>query len=242
MTDLSGKTILVTARESSKAKHLVDALVERGAKVVAAAVSVDGQPEQISWLDAESVQAVTVTCDLLNEAQVRKLVHRTVHRFGRIDALVNLGDGQAQKIQLVDCPTPVWENILKMNLRSAFWLCREVAPAMERQGSGVMVNVCAAAPGRAAYSAGPMTSANAALGGFSRALAAELVDSGVGVFCIEPEPFTGRKRGSGRGESDSDERLAEMIGRLIAAGVEGRSEVCIQMTRPALSPPASESG
>lgn len=164
-------------------------LVDGGATVVLGATS-----ERIHHRAAElGDAAVGVASDLTTEAGAAALVRTALERWGRVDILVNNAgmtsvtsgwdaDGDVSALSLAQ-----WDSAIARNLTTAFLMCRAVVPVMTAAGYGRIVSVGSttgavnAMPGQSGY-----TAAKAALIGFSRALALEVVNRGVTVNVVAP--------------------------------------------------------
>jgi 3-oxoacyl-[acyl-carrier protein] reductase len=128
-------------------------------------------------------RCVPVATDVREEDQVRSLVRRTIEEFGRVDILVN-NSGGSYRFDLVDTPSERWDNMVSLNLRSAFVATREAGAHMIEQGRGAIVNISSAVglhggAGFAAYGA-----AKAGLQNFTRSVALEWGQFGVRANCI----------------------------------------------------------
>jgi len=84
------------------------------------------------------------TCDVTDADQVAAYVARVVERFGRIDVLVN-NVGRSAPGGPVELDPQAWEDQMAVNLRSAYLLCHEVLPVMERAGRGAVVSIASVA-------------------------------------------------------------------------------------------------
>jgi NAD(P)-dependent dehydrogenase (short-subunit alcohol dehydrogenase family) len=129
----------------------------------------------VNWLKA----------DFTDQTQVRGLVNEVIHRFGRLDALINLIGGFALG-RAVDTDISLWQRMLGMNLTSAFLLSQAVLPSMLERRQGRIVHIAARAavepfPGAAAYIV-----SKAGLVALIRTLSKELDDSGVTVNALLP--------------------------------------------------------
>jgi NAD(P)-dependent dehydrogenase (short-subunit alcohol dehydrogenase family) len=79
-----------------------------------------------------------------------------LERFGRIDVLVNSA-GILRRARLEECTARDWDDVIAVNLRGTFLMCRAVGRAMLERGGGTIVNIASLAghvpsTGRAAYS------------------------------------------------------------------------------------------
>jgi 3-oxoacyl-[acyl-carrier protein] reductase len=129
--------------------------------------------------------AMAVPTDVTHPEQVDRLAQATLDRFGRIDAIVN-NAGLAPARSITEMTLSEWQAVLNTNLSAAFYLCKAVWPAFERQKSGVVVNISSEAardpyPGFAAYAA-----AKAGLNLFGLCAAREGEPIGVRVHTLAP--------------------------------------------------------
>ena len=164
-------------------------LVDDGATVILGATSDRIHDRAAEFGDA----AVGVVSDLTTESGAEALVRTALDRWGRVDILVNNAgmtsvasgadaDGDVAALSLAH-----WDATIGRNLTTAFLMCRAVVPVMTSARYGRIVSVGSttgtvnAMPGQSGY-----TAAKAALVGFSRALALEVVDKGVTVNVVAP--------------------------------------------------------
>lgn len=232
---LNDQVVLVTLPDAAPAEALTAALTRNGATVVTA--SMPGTRPRGEAVDpgTESEATHAVDCNLLDEGEVRRMIHRIVHRFGRLDAVINVSSGGVAKVPVVECPTRLWDHTFHANVRTTFWVCREAIPAMRRNGRGSIVNVAAPLPSRATAHRGPAVAANGALESFSRALAEELADSGVRVNVVDPGPSGSRPRSAAR-QDPSQEQLGLLLAYLASPTCDEATGTCIKAT--AFKPPA----
>jgi 3-oxoacyl-[acyl-carrier protein] reductase len=133
--------------------------------------------------EATGRRCVPLETDVREEAQVKAMVARVIEEYGRIDILVNNSGGSYQ-FDLVDTPSDRWDNMVSLNLRSAFLATREAGAHMIEQGKGAIVNISSAVglsggAGFAAYGA-----AKAGLQNFTRSVALEWGKFGIRANCI----------------------------------------------------------
>jgi NAD(P)-dependent dehydrogenase (short-subunit alcohol dehydrogenase family) len=132
-----------------------------------------------SRLDGQSI-------DLSKEAEIQALVARIEKTSGRLDILVNCVGGYAAGAKLWEFDPGAFEQMLSVNLRAGFLLCRAAVPAMLRQNHGAIVNIASKAAidhsgGAAAYAA-----SKAAAVAMIDSLAADLKGTGVRANSVLP--------------------------------------------------------
>ena len=177
----SGKTILVTGGTGGLGRAVTLAFLEEDANVI---VTYRKQEEFDALKKAPALEGHVT--DVTDEGSVRELVEDIVARHGQIDALVNTVGGYAGGIKFWEADAKVFDQMLALNLRSGYTLCRAIVPAMLRQKRGSIVNIAAKAAldppgGAAAYAA-----SKAAAVAMVDSLAVDLRGTGVRANSILP--------------------------------------------------------
>lgn len=106
-------------------------------------VLMDRQAEKLGAvaeaLRREGAAVETLACDLTDLGAVRPAVAAAVARAGRIDALVNAA-GTTARGGITDTTPETFDHIFALNVRAAFFMMQDVAPAIPR--GGLIVNIC----------------------------------------------------------------------------------------------------
>ena len=171
-----GKVIIVTGGSSGFGKEAARILLEMGAKVV-----ITGRDEgRLAAAAAELARPdlLALRADATRTEDWKMLVAKTLEAFGRIDVLVNNHGAGIRIAPVEELSDSDIQAILDANLSSVIKGCREVIPAMRRQGSGHIVNVSSGCayyswPAWAVY-----TAAKAGLVAFTRSLHLEMAEWG----------------------------------------------------------------
>jgi NAD(P)-dependent dehydrogenase (short-subunit alcohol dehydrogenase family) len=124
-----------------------------------------------------------------DEDAVAGIVERTVARFGRVDALVNVVGGSRPGKTAVELTLDEWNRLVAVNLTSTFLLCRAVIPHMESAGGGTIVNVSSGAGLRGMSRNPAYVAAKAGVAALTRALAIDHGPNGVRVNAVAPGPI-----------------------------------------------------
>lgn len=185
MTQLQGRTAIVTGAASGIGREIATRLLAAGAWVAAA----DREP---SGVPAGS-QPFTV--DVSDDAQVRDLVAAVVAERGGLDIMCN-NAGIESTVDVVACTVEEWDRVFAVNSRGVFLGCKYAVAAMLASGGGVIVNTASVAGmiglrDRAAYCA-----SKAAVIGLTKQVAVQYADSGIRCNCVCPgtvdSPWIGR--------------------------------------------------
>jgi NAD(P)-dependent dehydrogenase (short-subunit alcohol dehydrogenase family) len=124
--------------------------------------------------------------DVTDEIAARQLIEGVIAQHNRLDALVNTVGGYAGGVKLWELETKVFDQMLALNLRSAYALTRAAVPAMLKQGRGSIVNIAGKAAIDHLASVAAYAASKAAAVAMMDSLAAEVAGSGVRVNSVLP--------------------------------------------------------
>lgn len=178
MTTLAGRVALVTGASRGIGAAVAEAFGAAGATVVRVARSLD---------DASHQAGLDIRADLTDTAQVSKMAERVRAETGVPDVVVHNAGGFLLK-RLADTTPSEFDEQVRVNLRAAFLVARELLPAMAALGRGTYVSVGSVAdhvgfPENAAYAA-----AKYGLRGLHETLVAEYWGTGVRLTLVSPGP------------------------------------------------------
>lgn len=187
MTQLTGKTAIVTGASSGIGRAAALLFAERGASVVAVARRQELLDTLVEEIEAAGGAAIALAGDVREETCARNAVALATERFGGVDiALNNAGTlgtlGPATGLDLAD-----WDDTIAVNLTSAFLAAKHQIQAMTARGRGSViftssfVGYTAGIVGMAAYGA-----SKAGIIGLTKVLAAEYGALGIRVNALLP--------------------------------------------------------
>jgi 3-hydroxybutyrate dehydrogenase len=144
VTTLAGRTALVTGSTSGIGLGIARALAAEGANVVLNGFGDAATIAAIeSDLQAQGVKTLYDPADLRVPTEIERMVDAAAGAFGRVDVLVN-NAGIQHVADIEDFPVDRWDDVLAVNLSSAFHTIRCALPAMKAAGWGRIVNVASA--------------------------------------------------------------------------------------------------
>lgn len=135
---LKGKTALVTGSTSGIGLGLATALAQQGAHIVLNGFGDHTQAEQS--IQSLGVQTLYHGADMRKPAEIEDMMQAAAKRFGQVDILVN-NAGIQHVCAIEHFPTSKWDDILAINLSSAFHTTRLALPAMKAANWGRIINV-----------------------------------------------------------------------------------------------------
>lgn len=148
-----------------------------------------GAAEQVrSEIIANGGKAEALALDVRVASEVKAVVTDVEKRFGRIDILANIAGGSFYTKRIEEFSWGEWKEVIDINLKGTFLMCREVAPIMQKQKSGRILNTASnyALTGSAMRT--PYSAAKAGIIAFSKSLAQELAPDGILVNTVAPGP------------------------------------------------------
>ena len=113
---------------------------EEGARIFAVDRDPERMQETLERVREAGGEIITRQCDVTDSKSVAAMAGACVAAWGRIDVLVNNVGGSAPGGP-VEMSEQVWDAQVDFNLKSVFLACKHVLPVMEKQGSGVIINV-----------------------------------------------------------------------------------------------------
>lgn len=182
------QVVLVTGASTGIGAAIARAFGEAGARVVVHYNQSEDAAQAVARdVEAAGGQALLLRADVASAEQLQALVDGVLERWGRIDVLVNNAGGLVQRQKIEQASDELFEQVVDLNLRSVFQLCRLTIPLMRRQGRGNIVNVTSVAARNGGGNGSILyASAKGAISTFTRGLSKELVGDGIRVNAISP--------------------------------------------------------
>ncbi len=140
---LAGKVILVTGAASGMGRVATAMFAAQGAKVIAADLNVAGLDETMAGLEGALADSVlAVTGNVTDSDDVARMIGESVERFGKLNVLYNnAGIMPEADTSVVETSEDVWVQILDVNLKSIFLVCKHGIPALIEAGGGSIINI-----------------------------------------------------------------------------------------------------
>jgi 3-oxoacyl-[acyl-carrier protein] reductase len=182
---MANRVALVTGASRGIGRAIALALCRGNFDVVAAATTIETNPEFAGAMCGSGFEPMAVNLDLRLPESIKETFARVLKTKGRIDVLVNNAgitrDGLAVRMKAAD-----WDVVLRTNLDGAFLCIQQVLPGMMRNRWGRVINISsvvgqAGGPGQVNYAA-----SKAGLIGMSKSLAQEMGSRGITVNVVAP--------------------------------------------------------
>lgn len=180
---LKDQVALITGGTAGIGKEIARAFLQAGAKVVLFGSNAQRGEEAVKELDSPRVQFMAV--DVSKTKEVEEAVTKVLADVGQVDILVN-NAGITRDQLLLKMTEEDWDQVLSVNLKSCYNLCKALVRAMMKARKGRIINIGSVVGlmgnvGQLNYAA-----SKAGMVGFTRSLAKELATRNILVNCIAP--------------------------------------------------------
>lgn len=133
-------------------------------------------------------KAEALTIDVTVAREVKAVVTDVAKRYGRVDILANIAGGSAYTKRIEEFTWAQWREVIDINLKGTFLMCREVAPIMQRQKSGRIINTASNYGVTGSALRVPYSAAKAGIITFTKSLALEIAADNVLANTVAPGP------------------------------------------------------
>jgi len=180
--ELKSRICIVTGGSGGIGRAMARAFLREGAIAVV-----------LADLNEEAVQAAAkeigcegMACDVTSEADIKRLVERTLAKHGRVDLFCsNAGAGGGGL--LTDATNEVWQKQWELHVLAHLYAARAVLPSMLARREGYLLNTASAAGLLAALGSGPYTVSKAAAVKLAEFLSITHGDDGIRVSVLCPQ-------------------------------------------------------
>lgn len=185
---LKNKIAVVTGAANGNGKSISKALLQAGAKVVLVDIDEKTLLQTKNQFNKLNLKPFIFCCDITNSEKLLELNDFVLHRFKKIDILIN-NAGVTFGCDISNYPEKFWDKTYETNLKSPFLLAQLFSKSMKKQKSGVIINITSlnaelAFPNNPAY-----VSFKGGLKQLTKSLALDLGKYGIRVNNIGPGYF-----------------------------------------------------
>jgi 2-deoxy-D-gluconate 3-dehydrogenase len=208
---LKNKVAIVTAGNSGLGQAFAVALAKAGADLV---IPTHGKnwDETRTLIEKEGRRVTFIQGDLTNKEDRENIVNLAVQVYGKIDILVN-NAGTIKRAPILEYKEEDWNTVIDINLNAVYFLSKDVAKVMAKQGYGKIINIASMLSFQGGKFVPPYTASKHGVVGITKAFANELACENIQVNAIAPGYIKTANTASIR---DDEERNAEILNRIPA--------------------------
>ncbi|MDJ0612216.1 MAG: SDR family oxidoreductase [Rhizobiaceae bacterium] len=186
MKELQGKTAIITGASKGIGAATARRMAELGINVVLAARS-EKQVKQIAEeIASEGGKATGIACDVSKFTQVQAAIDLAKEKYGSVDIIVNNAGLIDPIARIKDSHPTDWGKVIDVNVKGVYYAIHAALPIMERQKSGVIINISSGAATSALEGWSHYCSSKAAVLSLTRCAHREVAEKGVRVVGLSP--------------------------------------------------------
>lgn len=183
MTDLSGRTVLITGASRGIGAESARVFADAGANVALIARTADG----IADLAGEiGERAVAIPCDISRYWEMAQAVENCVTAFGGLDILINNAGVIEPIARMEDADPDGWGQVIDINLKGVFHGMRAALPVMEDAGGGTILTVSSGAAHGPVEAWSHYCASKAGAAMLTKCLHKEMADKGIRAMGLSP--------------------------------------------------------
>jgi 3-hydroxybutyrate dehydrogenase len=137
------RTVLITGSTSGIGMGISKAFAAKGYRVVFNGLEPNGADIAADIASQNKIDHLFFPANMLQPPSLRDMARQSIEKFGAIDVLVN-NAGIQHVSPIEDFPEEKWDQIIAINLTSAFHLAKAVWPKMKAQNFGRIINIASA--------------------------------------------------------------------------------------------------
>jgi len=180
---LEGKVALVTGANTGLGQGIALALAQAGADIAAAGIQAPTETEE--KVKALGRRFVTIEANLISIEPVQRVLDETLAGLGRLDILVN-NAGLIRRADAVDFSEQDWDDVMNVNIKSAFFMSQAAGRHFIAQGSGKIINIASMLSFQGGIRVPSYTASKSGIAGITRLLANEWGAKGLNINAIAP--------------------------------------------------------
>ncbi|MCX2696915.1 MULTISPECIES: SDR family oxidoreductase [Ochrobactrum] len=188
MKRLQDKVAIITGAGSGFGSAIARRFAAEGAKVVLADVNVKRLEDELADIGEN---ALSVQADVSRKDDMERLARAAFDKFGRIDIMVNNAGFTHRNMPLTDVDEHNFDLINAVNMKAIYYSTLLVAPIMEHQGSGAIINTASAMANHPRKGLTWFAASKGWVVSATKAMALELAEKNIRVNCICPAESDG---------------------------------------------------
>jgi len=205
---LEGKVALVTGGNTGLGQGIAVALAQAGADVAVAGI----QPptETIAAITSLGRRCLAIEANLISIEPVERVIRESIEGLGALDILVN-NAGLIRRADAVDFSEQDWDDVMNVNIKSAFFISQAAGRHFIAQGRGKIINIASMLSFQGGIRVPSYTASKSGIAGITRLLANEWASKGINVNAIAPGYMATDNTAALRADEDRNKSILDRI-------------------------------
>jgi len=220
MSNIEGRSAVVTGATRGIGLAVATALLERGARVFICSRDLEDVKRTTASLESRyGVSVLGEACDVASYDSVRSLFRAVQSAFGTLDILIN-NAGTGSRSYVEQMGVEEWNATIGTNLSGVFHCCHEALPLMKGRG-GYIINIGSLAGKHASAGSAAYCASKFGLVGFTESLMQEVRYDHIRVSHVMPGSVnTSFSRGGGQDSANTWKLLPEDVASVVISLLE----------------------
>lgn len=223
---LKGKVAVITGGGRGIGQAIAFAFAKAGAKVVITSRKAQDLEATAETIKAFGGEAFPLPAHLGKTDEIKRMIDTVMEKFGRIDILVNNAGASPAMGTVLECDDRLWDKLMDINLKGAYFVSQAAANIMVKQGSGKIINIASVdghnpEPGLSIYSI-----SKAGIMMMTKAFASELIRYNIQVNTVSPGPISTKMMNSHWSHLPPEEaqKVKEAVEKALPSGRMGNPD------------------
>ncbi|MEM7176884.1 MAG: SDR family oxidoreductase [Pseudomonadota bacterium] len=186
MTELAGKTALITGASRGIGASTARVLAAEGVAVVLAARNAAACEAEATAIEDAGGKAVVVACDVADPLQVVEAVQAAAQEFGGLDILINNAGAIEPVARMAESDPDAWSQIIDVNLKGVYYGMQAALPVMLASSGGTVITISSGAAHNALEGWSHYCTSKAGANMLTKCLHKEYGDQGIRAMGLSP--------------------------------------------------------
>ena len=182
--NLENRVAIVTGGAQGFGYAITERFIKSGAKVIIWDIDEDEAKKALEKISSKNLSYQIV--DVSNFDLISKNILETEKKYGKIDIFINNAGMAGLNATVAKYPIEEWNKVINLNLNSVFYCCKAIAPFMEKNNYGRIVNIASIAGKEGNPNASAYSTSKAGVIGLTKSLGKELAAKNIAVNCVTP--------------------------------------------------------
>ncbi|MDI6742840.1 MAG: SDR family oxidoreductase [Smithella sp.] len=187
---LKDKVAVITGGGRGIGQAIAFAFAKAGAKVVITSRKAPDLEATANEIKAFGGEAYPLPAHLGKAEEIKKMIDAVMAKYGRIDILVNNAGASPAKASVLECDERLWDKLMDINLKGAYFISQAAANIMVKQGGGKIINIASIDGHNPESGLSIYAISKAGMRMLTKAFASELIRYNIQVNTIAPGPIS----------------------------------------------------